>query len=117
MASTATPFFALNRRINSAVVARLADTAAVLNGVAITGFLTSGYDNAFLDGSYGAAGTSPAFTFDGLIDEFYEWFYTPARYHGLILTVTSGTAPGDYKVLQAQPETSGMVTLTLLPQQ
>lgn len=82
-----------------------ADTAT-LGGVAVTGIMESGFDDAPLAGYGIAAGTSPRFT---LIASS-----VPANAAGLLLVVASGHAAGTYRVGNAYPDGTGLVTLHLL---
>lgn len=102
----ALPFAALVARANALVMSRLADTEATLGGVAVTGILESGFEDATVAG-FGVAGSSPRFTLAGAS--------VPAKPEGLALVVTSGPGAGSYKVGNAYPDGTGMTTLHLLP--
>ena len=101
----ALPFAALVARVNASVMSRLADTEATLAGVAVTGILESGFEDASLAG-FGVAGSSPRFTLAAAS--------VPARPEGLPLVITSGPGAGSYKVGNAYPDATGLTTLHLL---
>lgn len=111
----AASFAALESRLNQAVILRLANVDATLNGLAVSGIFDSGYEDASLYDNYGPAGSSPRFTFDGSVENWLDYFLMPAKYAGLLLTVTTGAGAGTYRVANALQETNGMVTLHLLP--
>ncbi len=97
-------FTTLEQRANAAVMARLANAEATLDGQPITGILKSGLENATFDG-FGAVGTSPDFTTFAA--------NVPAKPEGLQLQITSGVGVGSYWVGSAHPDGTGLVTLNL----
>lgn len=88
------PFFSIEE---------FADTAT-LAGEQVRGVLESGFEEATLAG-FGVAGTSPRFTLAASS--------VPAKAEGLPLIVTSGVGAGSYRVTNAYPDGTGMVTLHL----
>lgn len=103
----ATSFAALESRVNSAVMAKLSNTQALLNGVPVTGILSPGFQGASMDG-FGAAGSSPEFVLPAAS--------VPAHAEGLLLVIASGQGAGTYRIGLAYPDGSGLVTLHLLLQ-
>jgi len=79
--------------------------AATLNGVAVSGILDAGFEDATLAG-YGVAGSSPRFTLPASS--------VPAHPEGMTLVVSTGAAAGTYKVGNALPDGTGLVSLHLL---
>ncbi len=110
MAST---FAALETRLNAAVFKRLSNADAILNSLSIQGIVDTGFDHQTLDG-YGTAGSSPTFNFDASGPEWSAWLAQPALFAGKTLAITTGKAAGNYKILHADPDTSGAVVLHLI---
>ncbi len=78
--------------------------SATLGGKPVAGVLESGFEDATLAG-FGVAGTSPRFTLSASS--------VPAKPEGLSLVVTSGNGAGSYRVTNAYPDGTGLVTLHL----
>ena len=78
---------------------------ATLDGVAVVGLLDSGFDNATLDG-FSAVGSSPRFTLSAAS--------APTRTEGKALVIASGIGAGTYKVGNAYPDGTGLLTLHLI---
>lgn len=98
-------FAALEARLNAAVMPRLSNAEATLNGVAVLGILEPGFDNPTLDG-FGEVGSSPRFILPAAS--------VPAHPEGKALVITSGVGAGTYKVGNAYPDGTGLVTLHLI---
>jgi hypothetical protein len=86
-------------------LSEFADTAT-LAGVEVQGVLESGYEHATLDGFGDAAGTSPRYTLPAA--------QVPARAAGQVLQVTTGPGAGRYRISNAYPDGTGLVTLHLI---
>lgn len=82
-------------------------TAATLDGNAVTGIVTSGFIGASMDG-FGTAGPSPEFLLPASS--------VPAQCEGKTLVIASGHAAGTYRIGNAYPDGTGLVTLHLLLQ-
>jgi len=78
---------------------------ATLNGQTVAGILEPGFADASLDG-WGGAGSSPRFTLPAAS--------VPPGVEGMLLQVTTGYAQGSYRVANAMPDATGLVTLHLL---
>lgn len=78
---------------------------ATLDGQSVMGMLEAGFEDATLAG-YGIAGSSPRFTLPAS--------QVPANAHGLLLTIAAGPGAGSYRVAQAMPDATGLVTLNLI---
>lgn len=76
-----------------------------LHGQPFTGILDSGFDDATLEG-YGAVGSSPRVILPAAS--------VPANPEGKALVIASGIAAGTYKVGNAYPDGTGLVTLHLI---
>lgn len=85
-------------------ITEFADTAT-LGGVAVAGILEPGYEDASLAG-FGVAGNAPRFTLPA--DS------VPTRPEGLALVITSGPGAGAYRIGNAYPDGTGLITLHLL---
>lgn len=94
-----TAFAALEARVNAAALAKLANAAGVLDGVAVEGI----FDNAYMvsDGGVGMASAGPAFT-------LATWSVPDAPY-GKQFVHDSIT----YTVAEHQPDGRGMSVLFL----
>lgn len=79
--------------------------SATLGAVAVLGIMDAGFEDATLAG-YGVAGSSPRFTLPASS--------VPAHPEGMTLVVSTGAAAGTYKVGNALPDGTGLVSLHLL---
>lgn len=78
---------------------------ATLGGLPVKGILEPGFDDAPLAG-FGVAGSSPRFTLPASS--------VPSRSEGLLLIIGSGPSAGSFRVANAMPDGSGLVTLHLI---
>ncbi len=103
----ASNFAALEARLNMAVLSRLSNTDATLDGDLVTGI----FDNAYTatdPGLYGMASTAPVFTLASAA--------VPASVIGKTLTVGETTATTDavnYQVAASEPDGTGITRLLL----
>jgi len=80
---------------------------ALLDGAPVTGMLKAGFAGASMEG-FGTAGTSPEFVLPASS--------VPAGVEGKTFVISSGHAAGTYRVGNAYPDGTGLVTLHLLLQ-
>lgn len=103
----ATDFHQIQARANAAVMRTLCNCGGTFNGASFAGILESGFEGQGFDG-YGTAGNSVRITL--AINTL------PSRLEGMPLQVTTGSGIGTYRVGNAYPDGTGLVTLHLLLQ-
>lgn len=77
---------------------------ATLNGVGVTGIFDNGYESAGA-GLSGMSSSQPAFTLPASS--------VPAGSVGKTLAVSTGVGVGNYKVVEVQPDGTGLTVLLL----
>lgn len=94
------PFAALETRVNSAVIARLANAVGLLNGVSVSGIFDQAYDQASI-GLSGVSSSQPVFSvLSNLVSPNVVGM-------PFVLNLTS------YQVVESHPDGTGMTVLFL----
>lgn len=103
----ATDFHQIQARANATVMRTLCNCGGTFNGASFAGILESGFEGQSFDG-FGSAGNSVRITL--------ALNPLPNLIEGKPLEVTSGQGIGTYRVGNAYPDGTGLVTLHLLLQ-